>query len=1231
MKLYSGKGISILAIILSIFCTTALFSNNINNNTINTVLNGEGEEEYERGIAAYNSSEYLKAINLFQEAAELGHIESINMLDKIHEAALGEPTSLDDKVALYETSALAGSEIAMMKVAKLYEKEVNNAQRATKYYTMAANKYNNVDAMFNLGVIAESPYTGMVKYAEAMKWYKKAAEFGHYQSMNNVGNFYLKGQGVEQDYEIARQWYEEAIKGNNDYAYTHLGEIYENGWGVEVDLEKAAEFYETAVEFNAYKGQENLERVRQKLYQTTGVVDNTNDVPSDSKVEEARREDIIDKAIALYGEGKIDEAIALLKSEIENNDNPEAIFYLARVYYLQKFDHISMDEIKSLYKEAADKGHGYAYIDLYEVYAEEKDYDTAHIYLDKAIEFDIPNAYHQKGLAYEFARGVDRDYHKALEYLHTAYDKGNTNSAYEIAYIYMFKVENEGASGFKWAQITESHGDIWGKILLADAYQFGIGVQQSYRTASDYYIAGYESEIPYATYMLGLKLLTGNGTNLDRATGVQFLKKAADDDLSKAMYVYGVSHCLNLFGVGYNYALCEDYLNDAALDIEEAWYALEDMYDYGIDPDLDDLKYFIRYELDDDTIDITKNNSALNDQILNSFSAADSSSGRVTYLYGFKNEAGEVVIPPTYDNVKGFTADNLAAVKINGLWGYINKQNEMVIKPQFAEASWFRSGYAVVGNGRNDGVINIKGERVVPIKYSMLSSYSEGFFTGFYGGAWGFVDTEGNHAIPFTYRLTHSFSEGLAGVSSKETEKWGFIDKQNNLVIGYKYDYVEEFQNGFARVTVDNKKGFINKNGVEVIAPVNAHSAQLDKEKNTWLIGNADNLNIYTLKNGTATKEYESLTVMEGSVYSAQKGGKYALLTKYGEPLTELIYDKLNLLHGNYYRAELNGKQGAINDEGNTVIPFVYDNIYTYQFDIMIAKKNGKYGIIDIDQNIIADFKYDMIYNFKTPITSYKLGSKEGYINTKGEELTGAIYDKTYSFDDFGCSIFEQNNKQGQFCTEGGDITNGGKYDEAFTFLETGYARVMNNGKYGFINSAGEELTEIKYEKLYAPAEGVVIYEENGLYGYIKLGGKEMTAARFTTARAFNGKFATVEENAKWGSIDSNGDTLIPIKYDKIYAFSHGFAIYDMGGTYGYLSEDGTEITEAIFSGGRGFLEEGFAAAQINGKWGLINTKGETIAPFEYDSIDEEFTNGIITAYKRSVSDKYNVNGQKVR
>src|SRR5947207_13202961 len=36
-------------------------------------------------------------------------------------------------------------------------------------------------------------------YAEALRWYRIAAENGHLESQNNVGMFYVTGMGVKQD------------------------------------------------------------------------------------------------------------------------------------------------------------------------------------------------------------------------------------------------------------------------------------------------------------------------------------------------------------------------------------------------------------------------------------------------------------------------------------------------------------------------------------------------------------------------------------------------------------------------------------------------------------------------------------------------------------------------------------------------------------------------------------------------------------------------------------------------------------------------------------------------------------------------------------------------------------------------------------------------------------------------------------------------------------------------
>ena len=43
-------------------------------------------------------------------------------------------------------------------------------------------------------------------YAEAVKWYRKAAEQGDATAQFNLGTDYAKGQGVPQDYVLAHMW-----------------------------------------------------------------------------------------------------------------------------------------------------------------------------------------------------------------------------------------------------------------------------------------------------------------------------------------------------------------------------------------------------------------------------------------------------------------------------------------------------------------------------------------------------------------------------------------------------------------------------------------------------------------------------------------------------------------------------------------------------------------------------------------------------------------------------------------------------------------------------------------------------------------------------------------------------------------------------------------------------------------------------------------------------------------
>jgi len=63
--------------------------------------------------------------------------------------------------------------------------------------------------------------------------------------------------------------------------------------------------------------------------------------------------------------------------------------------------------------------------------------------------------------------------------------------------------------------------------------------------------------------------------------------------------------------------------------------------------------------------------------------------------YGYRNEAGEMVIEPQFDRAWHFR-DDRARVRLDGQWGYIDTSGAWVVEPQFDRAWDFRGGLALV-------------------------------------------------------------------------------------------------------------------------------------------------------------------------------------------------------------------------------------------------------------------------------------------------------------------------------------------------------------------------------------------------------------------------------------------------------------------------------------------------------------------------------------------------------
>ena len=118
-----------------------------------------------------------------------------------------------------------------------------------------AQSQNDLGKAFFLGTF------GLTKdEAEAVKWYRKAAEQNHAEAQYNLGWRYADGRGVPKDEAEAVKWFRRAAEQDHADAQAHLGRCYYNGIGVKKDL------------FEAYKW-ESLARVKGRSGLSMPIVD----------------------------------------------------------------------------------------------------------------------------------------------------------------------------------------------------------------------------------------------------------------------------------------------------------------------------------------------------------------------------------------------------------------------------------------------------------------------------------------------------------------------------------------------------------------------------------------------------------------------------------------------------------------------------------------------------------------------------------------------------------------------------------------------------------------------------------------------------------------------------------------------------------------------------------------------------------------------------------------------
>jgi len=440
----------------------------------------------------------------------------------------------------------------------------------------------------------------------------------------------------------------------------------------------------------------------------------------------------------------------------------------------------------------------------------------------------------------------------------------------------------------------------------------------------------------------------------------------------------------------------------------------------------------------------------------------------------------------------------------------------------------------------------------------------------------------------------------------RKGQLWGYCDMSKRILIDCVFDLVMEFENDLAIVKRDGFYGVINTLG-DVVIPTGYDYVGI---------------------------RHDFIRVSLGCVWDEDEygfvGGKWGVFSEHGQCILPVIYDLIYNQGSPYFNVMMNGKWGLIDLMGAVVLDLKYDStiaVYkkaTSDEVIFETTLDGKKVFWDSDFRTIDLFANDLAYivcNGKLCAFA-KEGDKMGLLDRFGNVIIPFEYDEViFLFDSF--FRVKQHGEYGLVDIDGA-IVIPVEYDEVLRYGDF-FCKVKQHGEYGIVNTEGVVIIPCRFDEIY-------YVDENFFAAYV---GKKVTLIKTNGEVLFEPKYSDflgvidmaefvfmkkVGEDGegnpigKCGIVDYNDNEIIPFEYDYLVGFYYdNICIAQIDGKSFAIDRQGKELFPERYDemndycGGYSIVYNGEKtwACQLKseGKYGVINKKGEVVVPLKYDNL----------------------------
>ena len=300
-----------------------------------------------------------------------------------------------------------------------------------------------------------------------------------------------------------------------------------------------------------------------------------------------------------------------------------------------------------------------------------------------------------------------------------------------------------------------------------------------------------------------------------------------------------------------------------------------------------------------------------------------------------------------------------------------------------------------------------------------------------------------------------------------------------------------------------------------------------------------------------------------------------------------------------------------------------------FSFDYDVSNpKNSHWGILDGKGSILMEPKYSEIGSYADGLFLAKSGEKYGYINKNGKEVIPFQYADAKPFSEGTALVYKDEQSSPEFMDTDGHLVLKSPYpyvrSAGFSSGLVGVADATE--RFGYMDKAGSLVIDLQFQEVSEFTGDLAAVKKDDLWGIIDKTGAFVLAPAIDCHKAWmlSDSVMMAEYNPDgvglthtYKLLNTHGEPISEEPYDRISVYTEDhYAIAKSKNDWVYIDlKAGNIINDASYDSATPF-DGGYAAVSTNGKYGIINRKGNYVIPPEYNYLGP-VVNGVMP-YKKA-------------